>query len=71
LSTTNPTCLPGREPRPLRWEASDYPLELWHGLQMKENEEGRKNKELKEEIMRIIQRLHREKKKRHKEIRRV
>jgi hypothetical protein len=30
LSTTNPTCLPGREPRPLRWEASDQPLELQH-----------------------------------------
>jgi hypothetical protein len=23
LSTTNPTCLPGREPLPPRWEASD------------------------------------------------
>jgi hypothetical protein len=23
LSTTNPTCLPGCEPRPPRWEASD------------------------------------------------
>jgi hypothetical protein len=23
LSTTNPTCLPGREPGPPRWEAND------------------------------------------------
>jgi hypothetical protein len=23
LSTTNPTCLPGREPGPQRWEARD------------------------------------------------
>jgi hypothetical protein len=28
----NPHALPGREPEPPRWEASDYPLELWHGL---------------------------------------
>jgi hypothetical protein len=27
--------LPGLEPWPPRWEADDYPPELWHGLQMK------------------------------------
>jgi hypothetical protein len=26
-----PHMLPGREPGPPRWEASDQPLELWHG----------------------------------------
>jgi hypothetical protein len=26
---------PRREPGPLRWEASDYPLELWRGQSMK------------------------------------
>jgi hypothetical protein len=25
-----PYALPGREPGPPRWEASDWPLELWH-----------------------------------------
>jgi hypothetical protein len=24
---------PGREPGPPRWEASDYPLELWRGME--------------------------------------
>jgi hypothetical protein len=33
LSTTNPTLPdPGILPGPHRWEASDYPLELWRGL---------------------------------------
>jgi hypothetical protein len=27
-----PHMLPGREPGPPRWEASDYPLELRHSL---------------------------------------
>jgi hypothetical protein len=27
----NPTCTPGFEPGPLRWEAGDYPPELWRG----------------------------------------
>jgi hypothetical protein len=33
LSTTNPNWPdPGIEPGPPRWEARDYPPELWHGL---------------------------------------
>jgi hypothetical protein len=32
LSTTDPTCLPGSEPGPAGWEASDKQLELRHGL---------------------------------------
>jgi hypothetical protein len=28
----SPYALPGLEPRPPQWEASDYPLELRHGL---------------------------------------
>jgi hypothetical protein len=31
LRPPQPHTLPGREPGPPRWEASDQPLELWHG----------------------------------------
>jgi hypothetical protein len=37
-----PHMLPGREPGPPWWEASDYPLELRHGLALKDKKKLKK-----------------------------